>query len=945
MAVGKPLHLRLFLEGEEVPVISAHVAVSINAPASASIQVIPLDEATYLKPRTMVHLFYLDSWVGGSEYKILFSGELLGFSYQQTPQSRGLVLQCVDFSSYWDAARVGALEYGDSNSALTDKSAFYGANASLIDNLVSHDAEQLVNLLKETPQTPGLETVSGLAGGIVRILEAVSGIPGVAKGINDFFTVAELRCKLLEQITAEENDDTAYNLLNAGVFDQWLRQGIQNGGVQITFRDLIKLLFQYIYYEMVPNPTAKFVDEDPTKNSAQRLHTQIIRPDCWFAASPVCNVIFPEQYSQYNYDRSFATEVTRNLVQLFTTIIDDGKQNEMLADRVLAPNIEQVTGRVNEVDPNLASRLLMPHEYHTGIIIREEMLTDVASIPAGDSNVDEKVKLRADRLDWTAKIALFHFFKFRFASRNLSLGGRFNPQVVCGFPAVVIRAPFFPNKNLTGLGDDAQAQMETVIDNPETFGAPQHLLGMVGHVTHSVDQSGGVTSIGMGYVRQHMGTDDAYLKILGEIGEPYVERSVQVILDFAKLTQSEASISAAGSSQNKLLDILDAAKAGASAQTTTDILSGSEAAKQNSKLLDLLAGVTPQKLELSNVGYGVQASIQTVASSSSPTTEVDTSKGAVTTESSVRTTVTKEERKPSTPSPLGTTWASFHVGGKSETALTPFGDVKVSPGADGVMGKITAIQVLNADLHKTDNRGWMFSKVLLYESVEIPLNKTLPVEEIIRPRAWFSAKYGNLLIGDQIYQPFFGCNSIIDDLRLKAGKLKLSQDVSSAVDQSVVVANPENPPGEVTAISLSEAKKLLYTIEKAVNTVAYLYGKVKSRGLDVDEFIRQYTRRDIASLTYILGSPQLIFDIKGTKASKNDSAGGRVGFFTTAVHPQLVSQGGLVGLLESPTTGMKRVAGDGAESPVDPAYDVRKEKKEKVMAYRAALTRGPAFKG
>jgi hypothetical protein len=944
VAVGKPLHLRLFLEGEEVPVISAHVSVSINAPAAASIQVIPLDEATYLHPRTMVHLFYLDSWVGGSEYRILFSGEVLGFSYQQTPQSRGLVLQCVDFSSYWDAARVGALEYGDSNSAFTDKSAYYGANISLIDNLMSHDAQQIVNLLKEQPLTPGLETVSGLAGGIVRIMEAVSGIPGVAKGINDFFTVAELRCKLLEQITAEENDDTAYHLLDAGVFDQWLRQGIQNAGVQITFRDLIKLLFQYIYYEMVPNPTAKFVDEDVTKSSAQRLHSQIIRPDCWFAPPPVCNVIFPEQYSQYNYDRSFATEVTRNLVQLFSTIIDPGQQNELTADRVLAPNLAQVAGKVNEVDPSLSNRMLMPHEYHTGIIIREEALTDVSSIPTGDSNADEKVKLRAERIDWTKKIALFHFFKFRFASRNLSLGGRFNPQVVCGFPAVVIRSPFFPNRNLTGLGDTAQQRMETVINNPETFGAPQHLLGMVGNVSHSVDQSGGVTSIGMGHVRQHMGTDDSYLKILGQIGEPYIERSVHVILDFDELTKNEAALTTGSSEQNKITDILNSISSGASDQATlSSIVEGPAALKQNSKLLDLLAGVTPQKMSKRDISYGVYASTQMVFASS-PTTEVDPSSGSVTTESSVRSTVMKEEKKPSNPSPPGTTWASFRSRGQSTIALAPSGEVKVSPGDTGVMGKIGAIQVLDADVRYSGDRVF-FKKVLLHESVEVPLNQSLPVEELIRPRAWFSAKYGNLLIGEQIYQPFFGCNSIIDDLRLKDGKLTLSQDVSSAVDQVVVVSNPENPPGEVNAISTAEAKKLLYTIEKAVNTIAYLYGKVKSRGLDVDEFIRQYTRRDIASLTDILGSPQLVFDVKGTKAVKNASAGGRVGFFTTAVHHQLVKQGSLVGLLESPTTGMKRVAGDGAETPVDPVYDVRKEKKDRVMAYQVALTRGPAFKG
>ena len=60
MAQGHPLHLRLFLEGVEVPVVSAQIQIAANTPASASIQVIATDKVLDLLPRTVVHLFFYD---------------------------------------------------------------------------------------------------------------------------------------------------------------------------------------------------------------------------------------------------------------------------------------------------------------------------------------------------------------------------------------------------------------------------------------------------------------------------------------------------------------------------------------------------------------------------------------------------------------------------------------------------------------------------------------------------------------------------------------------------------------------------------------------------------------------------------------------------------------------------------------------------------------------
>jgi hypothetical protein len=59
-ATGQYLHLRLFLEGVEVPVISAQIQSQKNSPAAASIQIVANDYALDLRPRTLVHLSRLE---------------------------------------------------------------------------------------------------------------------------------------------------------------------------------------------------------------------------------------------------------------------------------------------------------------------------------------------------------------------------------------------------------------------------------------------------------------------------------------------------------------------------------------------------------------------------------------------------------------------------------------------------------------------------------------------------------------------------------------------------------------------------------------------------------------------------------------------------------------------------------------------------------------------
>jgi hypothetical protein len=178
-ASAQRLKLRLFLEGVEVPVIAATVQAVPNAPAAASIQIPPLPEGTRLLPRTLVHLFFWDPYEGAPvrlyrrgealdpaayeqkllvekdieshRYKLLFGGEIVGFQWTKNASSRSLVLQCQDWSNYWDYA------YQWSNTDLFGpgyKALFSGGATNLFTDFLEDEGSAILRILQSPSVLP-----------------------------------------------------------------------------------------------------------------------------------------------------------------------------------------------------------------------------------------------------------------------------------------------------------------------------------------------------------------------------------------------------------------------------------------------------------------------------------------------------------------------------------------------------------------------------------------------------------------------------------------------------------------------------------------------------------------------------------------------------------------------------------------------------------------------
>ena len=222
------IKLRLFLEGIECPVIAAVVQCAPNGPAVCSIQVPPLLEGTRLLPRTLVHLFFLDHYAVANpmvteskvamvaqgsgqgdqlisptaaevsntadsqqtvtqiratacgdalktwdnhRYKLLFGGEIVGFTWTKSPMNRSLIFQCEDWSNYWDYA------YQWSNTDIFGpgmKAVFSGGATNLFTDFLTDSGNMLVAIILQG-KSQTYPKMRGLAAGIMAMVEAIGG--------------------------------------------------------------------------------------------------------------------------------------------------------------------------------------------------------------------------------------------------------------------------------------------------------------------------------------------------------------------------------------------------------------------------------------------------------------------------------------------------------------------------------------------------------------------------------------------------------------------------------------------------------------------------------------------------------------------------------------------------------------------------------------------------
>lgn len=1077
-----PLGLRLFLEGVEVPVISASVVVQPDTPASASIQIIPTDMALNFLPRTLVHLFYLDGYLSQDElvaaksilspetqarpsnisesglnrfeasdfaYKLLFSGEVIGLNFQKNPNGRQLVLQCLDLSSYWDTCYQFFSDYSTNGSGLTDKHHnFVGAGEGLFDNF---GGTQWVTsrLINTKPRSPQYQDTEGLLGGLIHLLEAVGGIKYRTskfkgfKGINDFFTIAELRYNLLGMLGAVAEDKTSAKLYASKAFNKWLMNGMTSLGNLVSFRDLLNHVNRYIFHNIYPNPCAYYKKGDKEKTAkvevktlgsaytdvaaggpiqrdmkralsqmgrasnmyakvvqpplgstinslnseyfaAQRiiqdtqdlmdsileavnglttddktslstslkevkkdlddavdasvtrtgegvgsgtgseavgggadiyghqaalnrekrakevydllvksgknlysaltkgrirkntikkvkipaeahLFNQLFLPECFFVAPPRCNVLFPDQYYSVSYSRNFMRECSRLALQGGIGMTGGRRGAKIFSRFYLAPNIRDVRGEVLQASLSQASKIILQHEVHSGIIPKFEWVTDghrwgvKAAIGVGKLQDVKKTQ----KIHYLQRLAEFQFYLHRWSARTLSVDGIFNPNIVAGFPAAILdRAAPSPEVQAV-LTKTLRRQM-----------LPTQYLGKVYTYTHSIHQGGGSTNIQFAYARTHRGLDDEFLGVLTkEIKEEYGKKDVSVaVKELATKARSlQAEIDAREESIKQQREERNKEPAGVPEPPSERENKAKKQQDQKDKAALRKLGKYDRKLQIYKTIVRMYAEDKLKAN--------------------IRVANLGKIKKVQTTGEVLLHKFDCEDIGISEEILEQKGIVMTA--AEAGMGE--------RELRRQGKPyGALYSAtkaIKMPELIKLTVvqergtgqfeRNTTAFEDAVRP-GWFAPEvWTNDAITKKVYEPLLGTVAITDDKSIGAKQQEEmmrnwadSQKKSINMSAVTIEAETETDPGgtaqgEGTASVQSVDNKFFYSVvegsvEETIDGLSLVYGMIKEKGGDVHEFIREYTSRPIANIVDILGSQNLEFNAIGEVADPDN---------------------------------------------------------------------------
>lgn len=249
----------LLIEGIQVPVAEATYSASVGADAQMTFRIPYTERAEYLKPRSLIHFFWVDS--DQDQAMFGFVGDLVAMGIAKSGSGvPSIVLNAVGHSQYWSSVSLFnttglGKEWKEVANFVGSQVVNEGGSSSSI--FSSGSSHAFYNKLIQTFSSPpkSFPKIKGVLGGTMHLLEYVGGwLHGrhAYKGLNDFTSFAELRLKLMQQILASKTDSSSVLLLKKKGLKDWAKNVIGRRGTMVSFDQLLQQFFQFIFYVKVP---------------------------------------------------------------------------------------------------------------------------------------------------------------------------------------------------------------------------------------------------------------------------------------------------------------------------------------------------------------------------------------------------------------------------------------------------------------------------------------------------------------------------------------------------------------------------------------------------------------------------------------------------------------------------------------------------------------------
>ena len=998
-AHAKTLRLRLFLEGVEVPVISAQIQCAPNSPSVASIQIPPLAEATRFLPRTTVHLFFLDPYsmpvslvsaqkaagsgdgapsdvehqqaengVDNTRWKLLFGGEIVGFTWSKNSGERSVILQCEDWSNYWDYA-LQAENTDIFGPGL--KAVFSGAATNLFTDFLQSNGEVLTQIVC-SGKCNTFPKLKGLAAGVIRLMEAVGGSyyvfpdanqkvpPKRLAGQNVFFSYNELRLHLCQMVGTPTQDPTSERIMRYQGYSGMFTRALGGQGGQVSIRQAMNAVSQIIFYEMYPQPCPKYVpggynDVNGTKRVRLADHPDFApfastATDAMATLQALVNAVNNLDTTSSNYVSS-RTGLIQQMGSLRRLLLRAVAQMRNVPEpapssmsgtaqlvgqaitklqNVAAKSFQNVVSAVSSLLSQAASRL-------------QAVVDTNAYIGAGKDRQPAQLFQQVFRPDvwFTAPPRCNVLFPELYSSLSYQRVFLQEPTRLMlktndeffGEDMLFDKLYFAPTAGtVSGERANFQAMLKSKLLMHERFTGILPVFEKMGEFNIFAareDHRVGINKIGLAqrtanflYFRHRFNA--RRMTVSGKFN-PYIAVGCPgLVLDrylpsdaIGRYNQLKAQQNV---SQDALTQGLGTNFLGNFQQVTHQVsvqgpVGTTEIqvtfARQPEERIDFLGSIPDDARVQRRVDGDAQRSTNIAAVSAPALYSLGPSNGVIVNVVDI------------TASSRGQQLPLFDVGLRKDSTYAP-PTVTVGQQVSGAsLGNDAAAKSAGGK-----NALLFYNAYTITE--QIPRYRReqalLPAEEYIRP-GWYGDVWTNQKVGET-WNELFGIGAITDPQTISDQGRSSSTAVGSTVGGDAV--NVDDPKGDAPgAFSLQTG----CSIEQAVEFLVMTYSYIKQAGLDVDEFIGAYTWRPIATLTDLFGTSDLAYDASGENVVQ-----GQEGFHSRAFG----NYNDLFGLV---TPEIETVLNIKRGSPEAKNVDVRKERRQAVELYLSALLSGNALLG
>lgn len=409
----------VYINGIEVPAISATVSYGAWQIPEAQVSLVPDISLNRFgaDDRVTVQVFYCDYWQTPSkpEFRLMFDGEIVAWSYVNTQRGRSVTFSCIDYTQIFSQlffffmsniddmataatdGKIGVDINGVNTAGYAPLYPFSLFAQGLISGATSSPAPDAPpDTGPSTPATPA--DTSRPATYDPLITRPIDYVYNVITGLTDsrvpnrsvpgssFFKPWAHRTNFNRRFIAlpylEQSDNPGIFPILRAVQASYAISAVAQivsdigsaGSIWQMFQSMLKtLMMEYVmlptppaYRSTIPELDIKGPATDPSKNRSMTvLGNYFVKPNMFFGLPPACNVFFPSQINALQYTENYITQPTRMYFN-DEALLDYLSDNQSNASSGLSNFVRAATATAH---PEEVNKLLREQQFSKGVAI------------------------------------------------------------------------------------------------------------------------------------------------------------------------------------------------------------------------------------------------------------------------------------------------------------------------------------------------------------------------------------------------------------------------------------------------------------------------------------------------------------------------------------------------------------------------------------------------